>query len=128
MADKVTPLERGKEAVSDSVDAARQAVSETIEGARERLEDVAVDVEKRVRKVSQEVRRGAEHAGEQVKKGYRQSVDSLREGYGRVRKDVGELSADVTEYVRDNPGKSVLMAAGVGFLLGLLIRARRDDV
>jgi ElaB/YqjD/DUF883 family membrane-anchored ribosome-binding protein len=29
--------------------------------------------------------------------------------------------------VRDNPGKSVLIAAGVGFLVGLLVRRSRDD-
>ena len=48
-------------------------------------------------------------------------------GYDRVRKDVGELSTDVNEYVRDNPGKSILIAAAAGFLLGLLLRPRRDD-
>jgi len=29
--------------------------------------------------------------------------------------------------VRENPGKSLLIAAGVGFLIGLAVRRRRDD-
>jgi ElaB/YqjD/DUF883 family membrane-anchored ribosome-binding protein len=33
----------------------------------------------------------------------------------------------VSTYVRANPGKSVLLAAGVGFVLGLLFRGRNDD-
>jgi len=33
----------------------------------------------------------------------------------------------VSTYVRENPGKSVLIAAGVGFLIGLLFRGRSDD-
>jgi len=38
------------------------------------------------------------------------------------------VSREVSLYVRDNPGKSVLIAAGVGFLLGLLTRrGSRDD-
>lgn len=44
-----------------------------------------------------------------------------------MRKDVAELSTDVNEYVRDNPGKSILIAAAVGFALGLLLRPRRND-
>jgi len=30
-------------------------------------------------------------------------------------------------YVRDNPGKALLLAAGVGFLLGLVVRGRGGD-
>jgi ElaB/YqjD/DUF883 family membrane-anchored ribosome-binding protein len=35
----------------------------------------------------------------------------------------------VSLYVRDNPAKAVMIAAGVGFLLGLVVRGRggRDD-
>jgi ElaB/YqjD/DUF883 family membrane-anchored ribosome-binding protein len=35
----------------------------------------------------------------------------------------------VSLYVRDNPAKAVMIAAGVGFLLGLVVRGRggRDE-
>ena len=38
-----------------------------------------------------------------------------------------DVSDQVSTYVRENPGKSVLIAAGVGFLLGLLFRGRSDE-
>ena len=44
-----------------------------------------------------------------------------------MRKDAGDLAADVNAYVRENPGKSVLIAAGAGFVLGLLLRGRRRE-
>ena len=48
--------------------------------------------------------------------------------YRRVRSQANNVSREVSLYVRDNPGKSVLIAAGIGFLLGLLTRrASRDD-
>ena len=55
------------------------------------------------------------------------AVDNLRGGYERARKDFDQLSEDVNTYVRDNPGRSILVAAGVGFLLGFLMRPRRRD-
>ena len=54
-------------------------------------------------------------------------ADSVRRGYAKVRRDVDKLSSDVTDYVRENPGKSLLMAAGVGFVIGLLLRRGRED-
>ena len=51
----------------------------------------------------------------------------VRKGYRRVRKDAAQLSTDVNDYVRENPGKSILIAAAVGFVVGLLVRGRRHD-
>jgi len=42
-----------------------------------------------------------------------------------VNMDLGELAEDAKEYVRTKPWKAMLLSAGAGFLLGLLIRGRR---
>ena len=47
-------------------------------------------------------------------------------GYDKVTKDMDQLGQDVNEYVRHNPGKSVAIALGAGFVLGILLRPRRD--
>jgi ElaB/YqjD/DUF883 family membrane-anchored ribosome-binding protein len=39
--------------------------------------------------------------------------------------DFAELSGNAKEYARQNPGQTILISAGVGLLLGLLIRGRR---
>ena len=46
-----------------------------------------------------------------------------------MRHDAAQVTDNVNEYVRENPGKSILIAAGVGFLIGMLVRGgrRRDD-
>lgn len=91
-----------------------------------RLRDVSEDVRRGAERASTEIKRGYERASHAAREGYDDASRNLREGYTRVRKDFDGLSRDVNEYVRDNPGKSVLMAAGVGFLVGLLFRSSED--
>ena len=44
--------------------------------------------------------------------------------YGEGRKKAGELETQVVDYVRTKPLKSVIIAAGVGALLGILMSRR----
>ena len=127
MADTTKTVDRAKEAVVEAIEGAREGLDEGLGRARERFEELADEVGDKVQGVSQTVKRRAEAARTYSKERVDQAKESLRHGYERVRKDVGELSTDVNEYVRDNPGKSVLIAAAAGFLLGLLLRPRRDD-
>jgi len=39
--------------------------------------------------------------------------------------DLGELAENAKEYARQKPGQAILISAGVGLLLGLIIRGRR---
>ena len=39
--------------------------------------------------------------------------------------DLGELAENAKEYARKKPGQALLISAGVGLILGLLIRSRR---
>lgn len=111
--------------------------SEGVVSARDRFQRLSSEVQNRYQRVSEDVRRGAERASEEIRRGterarerYGEVAESARERYGQVREKSGELTRDLTYYVRDNPGRSVLIAAGVGFLVGLLVRRGRgeDDI
>ena len=39
--------------------------------------------------------------------------------------DLGELAENCKEYARKNPGQALMISAGVGLLLGLVLRGRR---
>ncbi len=114
------PIDKAKELVTETVDKTRDVVGEGLGVARERLKDVSSTA-------SKEIRRGAEQARKVAREKYEVTSEQLRKGYTRVRKDVDGLADDVNEFVRDNPGKSILIAAGAGFLLGLLFRPRRHQ-
>jgi ElaB/YqjD/DUF883 family membrane-anchored ribosome-binding protein len=75
---------------------------------------------------SRQVLDAADRARGAAKERAEVAVERLKGGYDKVHNDFDKLRGDVEDYVRDNPGKSVLMAAGVGFLLGVVLRRRGD--
>ena len=64
-------------------------------------------------------------AGQATLAAREKATEGLKQGYDRVRKDFDDLNSDVNAYVRDNPGRFVLMAAGIGFVLGMLLHRDR---
>jgi len=123
---------------------AKEKVTKTVETARERLQGVAGDVQERYKQVSDDVRRGAEKASEELRHGAKKASEELRHGakvaqqqyekttadlkvgYDRARQQAQGFGQDVSGYVNENPGKSVLIAAAAGFLVGLLFRGSRS--
>lgn len=102
-------------------------IEDTVGEARERLSEVARGAGERYQKVAEEMRREAERATQAAREKVDTAVKGIRQGYGNVSKKVGSATEDVADYVRDNPGRSLLIAAGVGFLIGLLFRRSSDD-
>jgi ElaB/YqjD/DUF883 family membrane-anchored ribosome-binding protein len=118
---------------SDSAEKAVEAVSDGVAAARDKFQRLSDDVQQRYKQVSKDVRRGAERASKEIRRSadaaretYRDTTDKVQKTYRQASKEVQRVGRDVGEYVRENPGKAVLIAAGVGFLLGLIVR-RRDD-
>jgi ElaB/YqjD/DUF883 family membrane-anchored ribosome-binding protein len=109
-------MDRAKEFVADTVDKTKEGLNSGLDSAREAFDSAADDMDDRYRKA----RRVASEK-------YQAAADGVRRGYAKVRGDVDKISADVTDYVRENPGKSLLIAAGVGFVVGLLLRRNRED-
>lgn len=96
-------------------------VDEKIESAREKISEVAGTVERGFQKAKED----AGKAGQVAREKYDETRTQLEKGYRKVRKDMDGLADDVNQYVRDNPGRSILIAAGVGFLVGLIARGGR---
>lgn len=81
----------------------------------------------RFKKVSDDVRREAGKAGEAARDKANVAAENVRVGYEKARKDLGHVNEDLNDYVRDNPAQSILIAAGIGFVLGLLFRGGGRD-
>jgi ElaB/YqjD/DUF883 family membrane-anchored ribosome-binding protein len=138
MAEKTNPgdpenAEMARESDGEVV-SARQKFQKLGDELQGRYKKVSDDVQDRYKKVSEEVKRGAERASSEIRRGaeraretYGEVAENAERSYQRVRSEAGNLSREVSLYVRDNPGKAVLIAAGVGFLLGLLARRRGGD-
>lgn len=121
---------------------------DALETARDKLREAAGDLKRRYDAASEDVRRGAERASEEIhrttrqvqakarkarrsvgrkaRQGYDQATEGLRKGYDRLQHDVRQAGHDLDDYVRQNPGKSLLIATAVGFVVGLLMRRSGD--
>jgi len=115
MTEEAKKVEESVEESAKAVEQAKAVVSETLGVAKEKLSEVSQAAGKRLQEVKGQ-------AGEMSQVARDKAAEGLKQGYERVRKDFDDLNSDVNAYVRDNPGRSVLIAAGVGFLLGMMIR------
>jgi ElaB/YqjD/DUF883 family membrane-anchored ribosome-binding protein len=107
-----------------------EVMSEGLDEARERFEEAAAEFETKARRTRREVRRRAEQMGGVARERYDTAVEGVQRGYHKVRKDASDLTEDVNAYVRANPGTAILIAAGTGFVLGMLLRGgrRREEI
>ena len=129
MSDNVKPIDDGKGKAGAGPEAGKAPGGERLERAREKFSQVTAGVGDKVKglgesagRASQQVRAGAERTGAVAREKYDVAAEKVRVGYDKARKDFDHLTQDVNEYVRDNPGRSVLIAAGIGFVLGMLLR------
>ena len=138
MADNVKHIDEAKEKAKEAAEATGKAVQERLHAAREKFSEVADSLGKGAGSASEKVKEKAGQATSKVKEKagqvstvakerYGVAAERARLGYDKARKDLDNLTQDVNEYVRDNPGKAVLIAAGIGFLIGLLFRGRGRD-
>jgi ElaB/YqjD/DUF883 family membrane-anchored ribosome-binding protein len=135
MAENTYPEATGNDpAATGDAETAHVDDGDTVVPAQGRFQRLGDDVQNRYRRVSEDVRRGAERARDELNRGteraretYRTAADTARQRYDQIRSDAGNLTREVGAYVRENPAKALLMAAGVGFLLGLLVRRNDDD-
>lgn len=99
---------------------ARERFARVADQVKGRVQQAGRVTGQRARRTGDDLRRGAEIARE------RASVtgDNLRQGYHRAEERAKVFSGDVNDFVQENPGRAVLVAAGIGFLIGLLARGR----
>lgn len=89
-------------------------------------EEAAESGKDHLRAVADNFKEVASAKVEDIRQAAEQKADELRtavQGKAQELKGSAETAwSDIRSYVRDNPIKAVLMALGLGFLLGLLLR------
>ncbi len=136
---------QGAEGATQGINGVASARDRFQRELQNRYERVSEDVRRGAERASGEIRRGAERAketygvaaeraretygvaAERARENFDGVAENARQSYEKVRTDAGRLTREAGFFVRDNPGKAVLMAAGVGFLLGLIARRTQDD-
>ena len=127
MADNVKHIDEAKEKAKQAAEATGKAVQERLQTAREKFSEVTENLGKGAGSASTKVKEKAGQVSTVARERYGVAAERAKQGYDKARKDLDHLTQDVNEYVRDNPGKAVLIAAGIGFLIGLIFRGRGHD-
>ncbi len=108
---------------AERLESAREKFGEVVES---KIRGVGAGIKEGAGKATRSVKETAEHVSAGAREKYDVARESARHGYERVTKDLEHLGEDVNEYVRQHPGKAIAMAVGAGFVLGILLRGRRD--
>jgi len=125
-------MEKAKEVLGAGYGTLKARSAEAYEKAKEYLAEARAALEvarERAGQLYGRARESAEEAYQKAKEQYEKLSAEVRKGYAKVKAkvqeiDVAEMRDDVVEYIRRNPGKSVLIALAVGFVVGYLVRKR----
>ena len=89
-------------------------------GGGKGMGEMAGQLRDTAQQVGQQVRERAQQVRDQASEKYEQLRDQASEYYDMGRQRAEQLEGDLENYVREQPVKSLLIAAGVGLLLGIL--------
>jgi ElaB/YqjD/DUF883 family membrane-anchored ribosome-binding protein len=117
-------IERTKDSVDSLIDRTRDAVLGATDSAETGVKSAAERVKEGASVAGQYVRDGAETASQDAHRRLDDTAKAIDRGFTRARSDLSRAASAATEYIHDNPGKTVLLAASAGFVLGMSMRRR----
>lgn len=108
-------------AASDRITKQMEAGKEDVASAGEHLSQLKDDAARVAERAMEAGRAGVEAAREKLEEG----KEVMHDVAERVRTRGNDLLAQAQEYIEEKPLQSIAIAAGVGVLMGLLLRGRR---
>ena len=91
---------------------------------REQVRDRGAQVQERAQEMGAQVRDWAQEKGSQIKEGAQEAMQQVGTSASQLadlgRETMGQLEEGLEDRIRNKPLQSVLIAAGVGMLLGLI--------
>lgn len=125
-------MEKAREVLGEGYGKLKARSAEAYEKAKGYLADARGALEGAREKMGQLYGRSREileEAYEKAKAQFERLLAELKKGYAAVKAklqeiDVKEIRDDVIDYIRRNPGKSILIALAVGFAVGYAVRRR----
>jgi ElaB/YqjD/DUF883 family membrane-anchored ribosome-binding protein len=97
-----------------------QNPEEAAKSGQKHLESAANDLKGAAS--TENIRQAAERKSDELRGGAQGKVEELRGAVENAKSQAKSWQAEGEAYVRENPTKAILVALGVGVLLGLLLR------
>jgi len=118
-------IERTKDGMGSLIDRTRDAVVGVADQTERGVESAAERVVKTTQAAGEYLRGGAATASRGAHRRLDGAASAIDRGYSRAASDLSRSAEAVTDYVTENPGKALMVAASSGFVLGVLLRRRR---
>jgi ElaB/YqjD/DUF883 family membrane-anchored ribosome-binding protein len=127
-------MEKAKETLGEGYGRVKARSAESYDKAKDFLSDARAALDNAREKTGELYGRSrelAEEAYEKSREQFEKLSAEVKKGYAKVKAkveqiDVKEVRDDVVNYVRRNPGKSIIIALAVGFTIGYLVRKRES--
>jgi ElaB/YqjD/DUF883 family membrane-anchored ribosome-binding protein len=113
---------RTKDSMDSLIDRNRDAVVDAADHARYGIPSAAEQAGETAHAAGDRLRDGAETASLGAHRSVYAAATTINRGSRRTRSD---LSGASTDDVAENPGKTLLLSAAVGFVFGVLVGRRR---
>lgn len=120
-------VERTEDGMSSMIDQTRDAVVGVADRAEHGVESAAEHVVATAHAAGNSLRDGAETASRGAHQRLRGAARAVDRGYSRARSDLSRAATASTDYVAENPGKTLLVTAAASFVLGVLVGRRRSS-
>ena len=102
----------------------RTSAADRASDMREQIRERGAQVQERAQEMGAQVRDWAQEKGSQIKEGTQEAMQQVGTSASQLaalsRDTMNELEEGLEDRIRNKPLQSVLIAAGVGMLLGLL--------
>ncbi|HVE16848.1 MAG TPA: hypothetical protein VNB29_08920 [Chthoniobacterales bacterium] len=108
-------LDETANAAKDVYEAGKKRAQSAISSSKEHLTHAAKDLSDAANAKYQDLRSQASQKAEQYK-------GRAQEAYSTAASKAEGLQGEAEQYIRDNPLQAIGIAAGVGFVLGLIMR------
>ncbi len=108
-------FEAGKAHAMQAADELREAAIKKADELRHAAENRVNDLKEKATEKAEELRRAAHDRADEFR-------DYAEETYAHGRERLDDWRSDSEHYIRENPAKSVLIALGIGFLIGRLFK------
>jgi ElaB/YqjD/DUF883 family membrane-anchored ribosome-binding protein len=91
-------------------------------GAVDKIKDKTQEAKEKLREMGSAASQQVDQLKDSANEYYQQGREKAQEYYEQGRQKAMEMEQNLEEYVREQPLKSVMIAAGIGLLLGILWR------
>lgn len=121
----IKSIERAKDGVDSMIDQTRDTVVGVADRAERGIESGAERLVDRAHVAGESFRDGAETAARGAHQQLRSTAKAIDRGYRRSSDQWARGATAAADYLTENPGKALLVAASAGFVLGMLTQRRR---